>query len=47
MEMFRKNPSIRVFLMSLKAGNLGVNMTVTSRCIILDPWWNPAARSSC
>eukprot|EP00483_Globobulimina_turgida_P013661 UN13687 len=28
--------------MSLKAGNLGVNMTVANHVYMLDPWWNPA-----
>ena len=30
-------------LMSLKAGNLGLNMVAASHVIMLDPWWNPYA----
>ena len=31
-----------VFLISLKAGGFGLNLTEADYCIILDPWWNPA-----
>ncbi|MEP6981305.1 MAG: DEAD/DEAH box helicase, partial [Nakamurella sp.] len=31
-----------VFLISLKAGGLGLNLTEADYCILLDPWWNPA-----
>ncbi|KAL6651981.1 hypothetical protein ACP70R_010906 [Stipagrostis hirtigluma subsp. patula] len=30
-------------LMSLKAGNLGLNMVAACHVIMLDPWWNPSA----
>jgi len=42
MQSFRDSEDIPVFLMSLKAGNLGVNMTVANHVYMLDPWWNPA-----
>jgi len=42
MESFRQTEDIPVFLMSLKAGNLGVNMTVANHVYMMDPWWNPA-----
>eukprot|EP00483_Globobulimina_turgida_P002452 UN02456 len=42
MDNFRQQLDIPVFLMSLKAGNLGVNMTVANHVYMLDPWWNPA-----
>ena len=42
MESFRQSDDIPVFLMSLKAGNLGVNMTVANHVYMMDPWWNPA-----
>ena len=42
MKSFREDESIPIFLMSLKAGNLGVNMTAANYVYLLDPWWNPA-----
>lgn len=38
-----KTTSIPVFLISLKAGGFGLNLTEADYCILLDPWWNPAA----
>ncbi|MFH5821121.1 SNF2-related protein [Georgenia sp. AZ-5] len=34
-----------VFLISLKAGGFGLNLTEADYCFILDPWWNPAAEA--
>jgi len=34
-----------VFLISLKAGGLGLNLTKADYVFILDPWWNPAAEA--
>ncbi|HXD27834.1 MAG TPA: DEAD/DEAH box helicase, partial [Arthrobacter sp.] len=34
-----------VFLISLKAGGFGLNLTEADYCFLLDPWWNPAAES--
>jgi superfamily II DNA or RNA helicase len=34
-----------VFLISLKAGGFGLNLTEADYCIILDPWWNPATEA--
>jgi SNF2 family DNA or RNA helicase len=34
-----------VFLISLKAGGFGLNLTEADHCILLDPWWNPATES--
>ena len=31
-----------VFLISLKAGGFGLNLTEADYCFVLDPWWNPA-----
>ncbi|MDX9903918.1 MAG: DEAD/DEAH box helicase [Bacteroidales bacterium] len=42
-ESFRKDESIRVFLISLKAGGVGLNLTEADYVFILDPWWNPAS----
>jgi superfamily II DNA or RNA helicase len=35
----------RVFLMSLKAGGVGINLTAADAIIIYDPWWNPAVEA--
>ena len=32
-----------IFLISLKAGGFGLNLTSADYCFIMDPWWNPAA----
>jgi SNF2 family DNA or RNA helicase len=40
---FQENPECRVFLISLKAGGVGLNLTAADYVFILDPWWNPAA----
>jgi len=42
-ENFQENPDIRAFLISLKAGGLGLNLTEADYVFIVDPWWNPAA----
>lgn len=39
---FQTDPSITVFLISLKAGGVGLNLTSSDRVILLDDWWNPA-----
>nr|GEV46580.1 helicase-like transcription factor CHR28 [Tanacetum cinerariifolium] len=39
---FNTDPEVAVMLMSLKAGNLGLNMVSASHVILLDLWWNPA-----
>ncbi len=39
---FREDPKQQVFIMSLKAGGLGLNLTSASYIFNLDPWWNPA-----
>ncbi len=41
-EEFKNNPAIQVFLISLKAGGVGLNLTEADYVFILDPWWNPA-----
>nr|XP_043625841.1 helicase-like transcription factor CHR28 [Erigeron canadensis] len=38
---FNTDPEVIVMLMSLKAGNLGLNMVAASHVILLDLWWNP------
>lgn len=39
---FQTDSSITVFLISLKAGGVGLNLTTADRVILLDDWWNPA-----
>ena len=44
-EHFQNDPNVRVFLISLKAGGVGLNLTAADYCFILDPWWNPASEA--
>lgn len=44
-ERFQNDPDIGVFLISLKAGGLGLNLTAADYVFLLDPWWNPAVES--
>eukprot|EP00798_Chlamydomonas_sp_ICE-L_P014744 gene14744-20792_t len=39
---FTLDPDVKVFLMSLKAGGVALNLTVASHVFLMDPWWNPA-----
>jgi len=39
---FQEDRDIRLFLISLKAGGLGLNLTAADYVFIVDPWWNPA-----
>lgn len=41
-ENFQNNEQCRVFLISLKAGGVGLNLTAADYVYIVDPWWNPA-----
>lgn len=42
---FQTNEQISLFLLSLKAGGVGLNLTSADYVFIIDPWWNPAAES--
>ncbi len=44
-ERFQKDPACRVFLMTLKTGGLGLNLTSADTIFIFDPWWNLAAEN--
>ena len=44
-ESFQNDPSIPLFLISLKAGGLGLNLTSADYVYLLDPWWNPAVEA--
>lgn len=39
---FQNNEDCRVFLISLKAGGVGLNLTAADYVYLVDPWWNPA-----
>jgi superfamily II DNA or RNA helicase len=42
---FQENDEIRVFLISLKAGGVGLNLTEADYVYLVDPWWNPAVEN--
>jgi hypothetical protein len=42
---FQTDPACGVFLISLKAGGLGLNLTAADYVFLLDPWWNPAVEA--
>ena len=42
---FQTNENVRVFLISLKAGGTGLNLTEADYVFIIDPWWNPAVEN--
>ena len=42
---FQETEELRVFLISLKAGGVGLNLTAADYVFILDPWWNPAVEA--
>ncbi len=42
---FQNNENVRVFLISLKAGGTGLNLTEADYVYLVDPWWNPAVEN--
>jgi SNF2 family DNA or RNA helicase len=44
-EAFQQDAGIRVFLVSLKAGGTGLNLTAADYVYLVDPWWNPAVEN--
>jgi SNF2 family DNA or RNA helicase len=44
-EDFQKNKDNNIFLISLKAGGVGLNLTAAEYVFLLDPWWNPAVEA--
>lgn len=44
-ERFQNDPEVKLFLISLKAGGLGLNLTAAEYVFLLDPWWNPAVEA--
>jgi SNF2 family DNA or RNA helicase len=44
-EQFQNDPNVKLFLISLKAGGLGLNLHAAEYVYLLDPWWNPAVEA--
>ena len=44
-ERFQSDPNCKLFLISLKAGGQGLNLTAAEYVFLLDPWWNPAVEA--
>ncbi len=44
-EQFQNDPECNLFLISLKAGGVGLNLTAAGYVFLLDPWWNPAVEA--
>ncbi|HHS97733.1 MAG TPA: serine/threonine protein kinase, partial [Chloroflexi bacterium] len=44
-DRFQNDPDVPFFLISLRAGGLGLNLTAADYVILLDPWWNPAVEA--
>jgi SNF2 family DNA or RNA helicase len=44
-ERFQSDPACPLFLISLKAGGVGLNLTAAEYVFLLDPWWNPAVEA--
>jgi SNF2 family DNA or RNA helicase len=44
-EHFQDDPDCKLFLISLKAGGVGLNLTAAEYVFLLDPWWNPAVEA--
>jgi len=44
-EQFQNDPNTKLFLISLKAGGLGLNLHAAEYVYLLDPWWNPAVEA--
>lgn len=44
-ERFQDDPDCKLFLISLKAGGVGLNLTAADYVFLLDPWWNPAVEA--
>ena len=44
-DRFQTDPECRLFLISLKAGGTGLNLTAADYVFLLDPWWNPAVEA--
>lgn len=39
---FQEDPSVQIFLVSLKTAGVGLNLVAANKVFLMDPWWNPA-----
>jgi SNF2 family DNA or RNA helicase len=44
-DSFQNDPDVKVFVMTLKTGGVGLNLTAADTIFLLDPWWNAAAEA--
>jgi SNF2 family DNA or RNA helicase len=44
-DLFQKKHYVRYFLLGLKSGGVGLNITAANTVVFMDPWWNPAAEN--
>lgn len=42
---FQEDPEVQAFMMTIKAGGVGLNLTAADYVFLLDPWWNPAVEA--
>lgn len=40
-DALRKDPNVRIMVLSLTSGNMGLNLQVANKVFLMDPWWNP------
>lgn len=40
-EKFQKDPTIKIFIVSLKTAGVGLNLVAANKVFLMDPWWNP------
>jgi non-specific serine/threonine protein kinase len=45
LDEFKSKPEFQIFLMTLKVGGVGLNLTEADYVILFDPWWNPASEA--
>ena len=45
LKQFENDPKITIFLISLKAGGVGLNLITANHVFLVDPWWNPAVEN--
>ena len=44
-QIFQEDANVNAFLISIKSGGVGLNLTAADYVIIIDPWWNPATEA--